>query len=313
MIARSASPFHSLHPILPGRRLVCGLLALILLVGFTSPQCVSARESQPLMKLLQQSSENRHYEPASANSLAEIEDRFLRTLQLGHQLSEAMIEEWRAAGWVARELEFHNERCIVIHEEAQRSRGWGFFVLRPKSASRIVLQMPHSFSDQRTREIGMHFFYEGSFAAACWNTVPRKIVDVAHVVEHPFSAFTRAMARYRPDLYFVQIHGFDPSSRKTAENRVADLIVSNGNDAPESMVRKTSVLMESAFPFLQVRLYPAQIQELGATTNVQAELLRQLGSRQFIHFEMSRTLRTRMANDSMLRQVFLKNLNDGVE
>lgn len=288
-------------------------LVLLLFPSLLPTHDAFARESRPLMKLLLESSKSRHYEVASAETLAATEARFLRTLQLGSSPPIELVEEWRASGWEVYPLKLGEEPLLVICENPATSRGWGFFVIRSNTPSRLVLQMPHSFSDQRTREIGMQLFHEGQFAAACWNTVPRKIVDVAHEVAHPFSAFTRALATSRQDLCFVQLHGFDPSSRKTAENRAADLIVSNGNDAPELMVRKTSILMESAFPFLQVRLYPTQIQELGATTNVQAELLRQMGSRQFIHFEMSRTLRMRMLNDVMLRQVFLKNLNDGVE
>lgn len=295
-------------PLRPGRELCWMLLVLV------SFACVAeARENRALAKWLQHASQGRRYEPADAATLARLENRFLRTLQMGLPAEEAMTAEWQSDGWQLETIVLGEEKLLVLNEATDLQRGWGCYVIRPQVASRLVLQMPHSFSDQKTREIGLSLFCEGSFVAACWNTVPRKMVDVAHEIDHPFSSFTRALITYQPDLCFVQLHGFDPSSRKTARNRAADLIISNGNDSPEAMVRKTSVLMESAFPFLQVRLFPSQIDELGATTNVQAELLRQKGSRQFIHFEMSRTMRARMANDGVLRQVFLKNLDDGVE
>jgi hypothetical protein len=130
---------------------------------------------------------------------------------------------------------------------------------------------------------------------------------------HPYSAVTRVMARLYPNCSFVQIHGFDQKERRTETGVSADLIISSGTDFPEQPARKIALLMQTRFPYARARLFPLEVEELGATTNVQGELLRQLGSNRFIHLEMSQPLRRRLMTDAAARQLFLKNLAEGVD
>ena len=108
----------------------------------------------------------------------------------------------------------------------------------------------------------------------------------------------------------IQVHGFSPNKRETVAGSVADLIVSNGTRAPAPSVRRLVVMLQSDFPYGHVQLFPTEVQELGATSNVQGEILRQAGSSRFVHLEMSQDLRLRLVNDPQARRLLLKSLAD---
>ncbi|MDX2455941.1 MAG: hypothetical protein QNL87_00375, partial [Gammaproteobacteria bacterium] len=62
-----------------------------------------------------------------------------------------------------------------------------------------------------------------------------------------------------------------------------------------------------------VRLYPRDVQELGATTNQQGRLLRRLAHNGFVHVELSRALRERLRSQGPLRTGFAACLYNGME
>ncbi len=269
------------------------------------------RTGAELERMLLAASAGGNYAPATTAELIRCEQLFLRTLRTPDD--PVLAEEWREFGWQLQRLQDHQRRLWVVSELPANRRGWGFYVIQEGHPPGLVLQAPHSFADKYTRNVALRLFQDGDFAAAAWNTVSRKVVDVAHTDEHPYSAFTRALVIAYPTAYVAQIHGFAQEKRQTMTAATADLIVSNGDPFPDKWVRKTVVLMQSEFALGRVQLYPSEVQELGATQNVQGEILRQSGSERFIHFEMSQPLRMRIVADPRTRQAFLKNLAGAVD
>ena len=59
-----------------------------------------------------------------------------------------------------------------------------------------------------------------------------------------------------------------------------------------------------------VKRFPEQTKELGATTNAQGKLLRSLAAATFVHVEMSASLRKRLAAEAALREQLAAALFD---
>jgi hypothetical protein len=270
-----------------------------------------------LPRLLENASRSNRYHAATPEELMQCRELFVRSVTEPTDPTLAM--DWRALGFEFEQLPGTEMPCWVVYEQRKHARGWGLYMICPEriitteAAPALVLQAPHSFADRFTRNVALRLVDDGHFAAAAWNTVHRRVVDVAHTADHPFHAFTQAMLDVRLDSYVVQVHGFDPSNRTTSAGSSADLIVSNGDDFPEAWVRKAAVMLQSEPTMGRVHLYPTQVRELGATTNVQGLLLRQAGSQRFLHLEMSHDLRVRMVADPRVRAALLKNLAASVE
>ena len=296
-----------------GKIFVLTIFALLLGPAVFCGAPASARETFRLEHELRRASRVRKYSPASSQQLELCEQLFFSSLR--RPLDASLTQDWKQLGFnaVAATHPTSGEPITVIFESLADARGWGFYVIYPNRVPGIVLQAPHSFADQFTRNVALRMDRDGEFAAVAWNTINRKQVDVAHEIRHPFSAFTRALVRSHPGAFVIQVHGFAQQKRSSAAGATADLIISNGTRSPERFVRKTAVLMQSNIEFGETHLFPISVQELGATTNVQAELLRQNGSRRFMHFEMSRPLRTRLVVNQRIRDSFLSTLTDAIK
>lgn len=280
----------------------------LIIVGSVAIHEVAARDDLVLSRLYQGARQSKRYQPATHDELSRCEDLFRRTMHAGDHAT--LAEAWRDFGWEFESLTFQGTTLRIVYEPAGSSRGWGFYVIAPERFPGMVLQCPHAFSDKFTDNLALRMFAEGHFAAAAWNTAHRKTVDVAHVHDHPFNAFTHALIKTHPGAYVAQVHGFDPSKRDSVTGQRADMIISNGDDYPDTWVRKVAILMQSELPTRHVYLFPTQIMELGATTNVQGEVLRQHGSERFLHVELNQDLRVRLVADPRLRRRFLKCLEE---
>ncbi len=287
----------------------------LVLVGFwlyASGGGASAQDGLTLERFVTVARTGQHYQPATAEELARCEELFAHTLR--HPESSNLADDWQQLGFWLSPLVVHDRPHMwLLNESPQHKRGWGCYVICPERLPGMVLQAPHSFSDRYTGNVALRMFADGTFAAAAWNTVPRKNVDVAHTTDHPFAAFTRALIRVYPAAYVVQVHGFSQDKRRTTTGTNADLIVSNGTYAPSLSIRRFAVMLQSDFPFGQIQLFPTEVQELGATSNIQGNILRHAGSNRFMHLEMSQDLRLRMVNDPQARRSLLKNLADCVD
>lgn len=189
----------------------------------------------------------------------------------------------------------------------------GLYVVRSGETWPMAIQAPHRFFDRHTGTIADRLFAEGRFAAAAWNTVPRRsrnadgervVRDLAHRRDSYFNAFTRAFGRARPHGLVVQLHGFARSKRRTSAGRTADLILSDATRVPGPAVRAAAACFEREMQAV-VRVYPTDVRELGGITNANAGALRELGlPGRFLHVEMSPEVRRRLRDEARARERF---------
>ena len=225
--------------------------------------------------------------------------------------STALNAAWAEAGFDV--LSADSGQLTLVVEQASQRAGRGFFVLR--AGLPVMLQMPHAFKDELTREIGVSVFKRSQFSAAAWNTVPRKYeqngqvinADMAHLTNTYFIAFSRAFARHYPQGNIVQLHGFDQSKRSSSTAAFADVIMSNGSGNASPLLKKLAVELQQKTKF-NILVYPDDVRELGATTNTVAADLRDIGFTQFTHIEMSRGFRERLKRSRTWQLILVNSL-----
>lgn len=288
------------------------LTSAVLMLGTLSAQgATTGSVDANLTHLLAEASRGGQFRSPTVGETARAQALFARLLAGG---SAAALAAELAA------LELHitplpgDEATLIVHEHAAARRGRGLFVLRPQHAG-DVLQVPHSFKDRQTREIGLQLFAEGRFAAAAWNTVPRweerhgqRIdADLAHQSDSYFNAFTRAVGRHWPTARVLQIHGFDPDKRKSRAAADASLIISNGTSRSTAPLRSAAACLARDLA-VNVGVYPDTVRELGGTTNAQGSVLRSIGHDGFVHLEMSADFRRRLSAEHATRRAWLNCL-----
>lgn len=292
----------------------CLSAAVIAVVMALPATATTAATSPTLPDVLRAASREGQFSPPSAAELERVEKLFLA---LAQGAATATLEKEAAA----LEMEFirvSSPDAWVVRETAGARRGRGLFAFRDGGLqNQGVLQVPHSFKDEMTREIGLALFAEGRFAAAAWNTVPRHYqhdgqridADMAHLDRTYFMAFTRAMAQAYAGGTILQIHGFDQGKRKSTAAAEADLILSAGHQNPPEQLRRKWRCLSGQFGN-KVALYPETARELGGTTNAQVAVLKAMGFDNFIHAEMSRPLRETLRDSSSARAQILGCLQE---
>lgn len=288
------------------RPLRAGLAAALLLAGASvAAQPVTTTGSAALAAAiaprLDEAIRDGHYVAPGSDELARAERLFER-LAAGSP-PEALRAEMRELGVVVE----RDGPLVIVREREDARRGRGFYVFRD-NARPDVLHVPHGFKDEMTRDIGLALFAEGDFAAAAWNTVPRRYerdgvqvdADVAHLPGTWFNAFVRATARTWPQGRSLQIHGFDAGKRRSAAGADAALILADGTAVPDDALRRQRDCLATRLD-REVALYPDDVGELGGTTNVQGRTLRGLGYRGFVHIELGRSLRLTLRDDAGAR------------
>ncbi|MFC7737634.1 hypothetical protein ACFQX4_17735 [Roseomonas sp. GCM10028921] len=252
------------------------------------------------------------YVAATAAEAAHSEDLFVRILR--GDRSPALAQAVRPLGFLLGTLSLGSETLTVLREAAEAETGKGFYVARMPSPgiAPVALQAPHRSDDLGTGTIIARLLTgERRFAAAAWNTVPRRYddpsgrridSDLAHAPVSHFNAFTRAFGRAYPGGLVAQIHGFEQGRRNGQASASADMILSGGTSSPGPQVRARAACLRATSEPWEVRLYPDDVRELGGTTNTNAAALRALGGpTEFLHVEMARELRQRLMRESSLR------------
>lgn len=281
------------------------LIALSALLLF-SPNLLAASLPAALPDLLAEASRGGRYATPAPDETARAEALFGQLL--AGKSPNTLAAELSA---LALEVVPLDPKTLIVRESAGALRGRGFYVLRPGQSGETLL-VPHAFKDLLTREIGLHLFAEGQFAAAAWNTVPRWTdesggrldADLAHLPDSYFTAFTRAVGRHSPKAQVLQIHGFEGGKRKSDAASGRDIIVSNGTQQSGSQIKAHARCLASTLR-LDVGVYPDSVRELGGTTNVQGKALRELGHAGFVHLEMNAPLRRKLADDAPTRRAWL--------
>jgi len=205
------------------------------------------------------------------------------------------------------------ERVLVVREGVER-RGAGLYAIRCGPARPIAWQAPHAFHDLKTDTIARDLFVETGARVVMWNTVhryealpgesrsdPVHPADVTREHGSLFQAATVGLAAGDPTLRFAQMHGFARSSS------AYEVIVSTGDsEAPPTAIATAldPVIGDAA-------AYGEDVEDLGGTTNVQGQMLRELPGRRFLHVELSPEARDKLATDAAMRAAFARIIADG--
>lgn len=202
---------------------------------------------------------------------------------------------------------------LYLQEAIDKRTGRGLFAMRRGDKIKPwLLQAPHAKSDLYTGRIVAQIFSEREFKAAMWNSVPRKTrvesslmkmtADMAHLPNTYWQAVTGSFAQQYQNGKIIQIHGYAQSKRKSVAGRDSDVIISAGHKTPPLWVKQYAECLKKSLP-VKVSLYPNDVKELGATTNVQGHLLQNLGFNGFLHIELSKPMRQQLLKRKDFRQI----------
>ncbi len=282
--------------------IVVSLLAAVKLATRVAAEDVN--RPQTCSALVRDASQDGRLVTASAEELEAVRQLFTRTFFADDP--STLTDDWAD---VEMELQrvpdpLHEQGHIwVIRESEHARRGRGVYAVRPQAKFQYALEMPHSFHDRYTREIGLRLFQKSSLTAAAWNTIERTEVDLAHVRFHYFNSFTTAFTDAHPSGVVIQLHGF--AKHKRAPDALdADCIVSNGTRNPPDWVGQIAQKLDTKIEGYSTLLFPSQIDDLGATTNRQAKLIYGNTTASFLHVEMSQPLRDALRRKSDLHYDF---------
>jgi hypothetical protein len=194
---------------------------------------------------------------------------------------------------------------LALAEPEGTCGGRGVYLLRDDiDALPVAIVAPHRGADLRTGEIAAALFAEYPFAAAAWNSAPRRSSagcadggDITREPTHYLTAFSQAFARRHPQGRIVQLHGFDPARRVDRAAMEADAIVSDGSRTPSQRLLDFAACMSAAFAGRSIQVFPIDTEELGATSNAQGQALRAAGYAGFVHLELSAAFRQELQAD----------------
>jgi hypothetical protein len=227
----------------------------------------------------------------------------------------------RGHGLAAQTVAEDGWQGLSIAENEDSCEGRGAYFLRDDAdAAPVALMAPHRGADRWTGSIAALLFEEQRFAAAAWNTAPRRSTrdckasgDVTRTETHFFTSFSLAFAKRFPDGRVVQLHGFDKKLRTTASGRRADIILSNGSETPDDSLLALADCLTEVLPLHKVRVFPLDTSELGALQNRQGQALRRAGFDGFVHIEIATGLRRILTSDARLRATFAACLIAGTQ
>jgi hypothetical protein len=214
--------------------------------------------------------------------------------------------------------EHRGEMFWALLEREDRRRGAGAYVFRTGRATDDFIQAPHAYFDEGTGALGA-----GLFCCAPSGMRPRMFAtntahryrgrpgetrdddehpaDVAHNGDHLFQRVTDLVAQQLPTVRVLQLHGFAP--KETTARAALTAVVSEGSRTPSKHTRAVAKRLEALLG-QGVRLFPDQTEVLGATTNVQGQLLQQLHPRaRFIHLELSAPARRALTHHEQLARL----------
>jgi hypothetical protein len=206
------------------------------------------------------------------------------------------------------------EYWILAERQGER-RGAGIAVLRRGAARDVIVEAPHTFFDQGTLPISLVVFESQKARALLVNTVHRSrasmqvksdggdddddgsrlspVSDVAHADVSFFASAHEVLLERFSGILTVQVHGFGDD----AAPGTTVILSAAGSDASLPIATTSDVVGDG------VRGFPNDIRKFGGTTNVEAKASRRAGA-PFLHVEISRTLRDRLARDEALCRRF---------
>lgn len=233
-----------------------------------------------------------------------------------------------AAGYTLEGWSVAGRRYLAAVEQPNRRGGGGAYVVRVPTGEApvgaVILQAPHGFYDLGTETIALEMLLsEGDWPRALFvNTMHRYLgadgvrrkranspADPCHSDTHLLAVATAAAVAAQPRVEVIQLHGFGDASGDKEDGATGPqpaAIVSAGlPDAPTVRSRLIAARLRDALG-VEVALFPVDTDRLGATTNVQGRVIhahtRTNGpGAEFIHIEMSASLRQWLRNDPAAR------------
>lgn len=210
--------------------------------------------------------------------------------------------------------------ALAVYEDPAYRRGGGIYIFRRGEVPRErIVQVPHSFFDVGTLEIGLELAAAAQARALFVNTIHRyeggkppsadddepqaSPADVAHNEHAFFQAFTLAALRglVRPQI--IQVHGFADGGIADCPN-AAVVISAGAAPAGAQEAAQVAARLGALLGGGRVLLFPRDTQRLGALKNVQGRAVSAAAGATFLHIEISRTLRDQLNRDSSLRRAF---------
>lgn len=239
------------------------------------------------------------YQPVSESEAARGQAFFSEMLSGMVADGARLREDWARLGYELTERT-GKPRWWVLRETQPGCRGQGYYLIRQRTPVLLAVQVPHAFADLHTGGIADGML-DGPADVIAWNTAPRQTqvdggggsADLARRTDSLFAALTRSLGRDHPDARIVQIHGFANERRKTAAGSRAAVIVSSGSRWVTSGVDTVARCL-ARFIDGPVAVFPRDVTELGATTNLHGKILRRLGHEGFVHVEMNLPTRRRL-------------------
>ncbi len=237
-----------------------------------------------------------------------------------------------AAGFVLEGWSVSGRRYLAAVEMPNRRGGGGAYVVRvPASASTTlspttpttltapepptILQAPHGFFDLGTETIALEILLsEPEWPRALFvNTVHRYLghdgvrrkqpdspADPCHSDGHLLAVATGAALDAQPSAEVIQLHGFGDNDDSLTGPQPAAIVSAGLPDAPTPRSRLLAARLRDALG-VEVALFPVDTDRLGATTNVQGRIIHARGGAEFLHIEMSASLRQWLRNDAAAR------------
>lgn len=215
--------------------------------------------------------------------------------------------------------------ALAVVETATHRRGGGVYVVRTGALPRErIVQVPHSFFDEETLPIGLALAEAGAARALFVNTVHRYQAgrpraagpdeskadaaspsDLAHQRRSFFQEMTEAALAKLRGVAIIQVHGFKPGTSRARAR--AEVVVSAGAaHAGDDEAARVAARLAALLGDERVLLYPRDTTMLGAMTNAQGEVVARHPPATFLHLELSRALRDRLASDGELRTRFAR-------
>ncbi len=224
-----------------------------------------------------------------------------------------------------------------VLESETRRHGAGAYVLRP-SGARLVLELPHTSTDEGTLPIGLAVFTETQAAALLMDTAHRyrgagcvaptseaaddevaNPASSAAVVREPQLTPPSVAHPCASDLAHSPSTIFQAAHEALTTRPSARLVVAlhgfaDRSDFPHVVVSAAGTTFDVApfvrayraeFPMLVIGQYPSDVGQLGGTRGVQARHLQSLG-RPMMHIELSRTVRDELVQNPDARTRFAR-------
>lgn len=228
---------------------------------------------------------------------------------------------FRQAGFEMAVTALGGAPAFAVRELPDNHIGGGVYIIRQGAVPRErIIQVPHSFFDVGTLEIGMELASASAARALFVNTVHRyqggrpaisieeerseSPSDLAHQEATFFQRMTGSALATFPQLQVIQVHGFGDGS--VPESWQAAVVVSPGAaPAGADEAAKVAARLGALLGTERVLLFPRDTRRLGAQTNVQGRLVAAHRTATFLHLELSRTLRNRLRQDADLLRAFI--------